>query len=387
MAGTSPLLARAQALVPKLAARAADTEARRSLLPEIFADLKAAGLHRMCQPERLGGAETPLDEAAEVVATLARGCGSTAWVTAVYTDHSILLGKFDPRAADDVWGRTPDAVISAGYLPSGTVERVDGGWRLAGTWGFASGCDYADWILLGSLLPVAPDHPVPHLCLVPRREVEIDDNWRVMGLAGTGSKNIVVKGAVVPDHRVFALPAANEGVSGPRLAEIPPLYRLPHVSTVPFMFEATALGSVESLYDMMADQIAKRSGTAGVKLAEVQSMQLHFAEAAAEIDCARLLLTRDLREAMAAMREGRTLTIKEKARNRRDQAYVSRLCRSAADELFAVAGSRGMFDDSVAQRKFRDVCAVSTHISAAWDIAGATFGRVAFGLDPASIFI
>jgi len=328
-----------------------------------------------------------LDEAAEIVATLARGCGSTAWGTAGFADHSILLGKFDPRAADDVWARSPDAVVSAGYLPSGTVERAEDGWRLAGTWGFASGCDYADWILLGSMLPVAPGHPVPHLCLVPRREVAIDDNWHVMGLAGTGSKNIVVKGAVVPDYRTLPLPVANEGATGPITPGVPPLYRLPHVSTVPFMFEATALGSVESLYDLMTDSVAKRSGTAGVRLAEVQSMQLHFAEAAAEIDCARLLLTRDLREAMAAMREGRPLTIKEKARNRRDQAYVSRLCRRAADGLFAASGSRGMFDDSVAQRKFRDVCSISTHISAAWDIAGATYGRVAFGLDPASIFI
>ena len=134
---------RAEALVPDLAARAAEAEAQRRMPDATFAAIKSAGLHRMSQPRRFGGLEQSQDETAEVIRTLARGCGSAAWVCSVYNDHAILVEKMDPRAADEVWRENPDATISAGYFPSGTAERVQGGWKLAGTWGFASGVDHA----------------------------------------------------------------------------------------------------------------------------------------------------------------------------------------------------------------------------------------------------
>ena len=381
----SQSVARAAALGDRLAARAERTEAERRMLPETLADLRTAGLLRLFQPRRYGGAEAPLTEATAVISTLARACGSTAWVASVYTDHSVLLGKFDPLAADEVWGSTPDALISAGYMPAGTVERVPGGWQIAGTWGFASGCDHADWLLLGSLLPDATGVPTPSLCLVSRKEVEIEDNWHVLGLCGTGSKNIRVDGVHVPVHRTLALTDAN-GDRVPNGRTVTPLYQLPHVSTVPFMFSATGLGIAESLLDAMIAAI-KQTQSRGQRLADIQALQIHVAESAAEIDCARQLLERDTEQAMAAVEAGRILTLKEKIRNRRDQAYMVKLCRSAVDRLFAAAGSRGLFESHVAQRKFRDMCAMSTHAALGWDIAATSWGRVAFGLDPGTPFI
>jgi len=297
----------------------------------------------------------------------------------------VLLGKFDPEAIDDVWGSNGDALISAGYAPSGTAERIEGGWRLAGTWGFASGCDHADWLLLGSFLPLDGEHAEPCLCLVPRADVRIDDNWQVIGLSGTGSKNLVVDGACVPDHRVLSLAVAN-GDEAPGGRPVSPLYRLPHVSTVPFMFSATGLGIAEGLLALMTQSLT--GGTSrGQRLAEVQALQIHLAESAAEIDSARLLIERDTREAMQAVDAGRALTLAEKARNRRDQAYSVRLCRTAVDRLFAAAGTRGLFSQHGAQRRFRDMCAMSTHVALGWDIAATTWGRVALGLQPQTPFI
>ena len=349
--------------------------------------MKAAGLHRMSQPKRFGGAERPFDETVEIVATLARGCASSAWVCGLWNDHAIILSKFDPRAADDVWGPNRDAVVSAGYIPSGTVERVDGGYRIAGTWGFASGCDYADWIMVGSMLPQAGGgHPMPSLCLLPRSECRIDDNWHFLGLAGTGSKNIVIESAVIPAYRTLPLPLNNIGIS-PERTDNGSLPRIPHAAVVPFHFVATAIGIAESLLAITVEALTKKSSVVGAQLAELQSIQLHIAESAAEIDCARGLVMRDLTEAMAAMQAGRELSVQEKARNRRDQGYASLICRRAADRLFAMAGARGMFQESAVQRKFRDMCAVSSHIITSWDIAGTTYGRVTLGLEPGTMFI
>ena len=379
---TAALMARATALVPVLAGRAEEAERLRQLPPATIDDLKRASLHRICQPRRFGGSEAPLDAAIEIVATLARGCASTAWVAAIHTDHAIIAGMMDPRAADDIWGDDADACISAGLTPGGTAERVDGGWRIAGTWGWSSGCDYADWLILNVLLPGADGGaPVPTFCLVPRAEITIDDNWHVMGLAGTGSKNVVVADAVVPDHRTRSTREINAGAGERGTGEPGPLYRLPHVATVPFLLAAPSLGVAESLLELLIDDLKDRQSRGG-KVAELATMQVHIAEAAAEIDSARLLAQRDCAAAMAAIVARRDLTLAERARGRRDQAYTTMLCRRASQRLFTAAGGTALFRSNAIECKFRDLQAISGHLALNWDFAGSTWGRIAFGLDP-----
>jgi len=381
-AAASELKSRAAALETTLAARAAATEQLRRLPDETIADLKEAGLHRICQPARFGGAEVPLDMACDIVATRARGCSSTGWVAGVYTDHQILIGMFDPRAADDVWGDNPDALVSAGFTPGGKNERVEGGWRISGSWEWSSGCDHADWLILGCLLPTGADGAIePNYCVVACDDVVIEDNWHVMGLAGTGSKNLHVESAFVPDHRALPFRMAGAGGAARGQTDAPALFRLPHPPCVPFMLAVPALGIAESLLDAVTEQMAGRSSR-GVRVAEHQTLQVHIAEAAAQIDAARLLMQRDTGEAMAAMHAGRELGDLERVRNRRDQAYLVRECRAAVDRLFTTLGGQGIFLDNALQRKFRDMHAMSGHFALNWDVAATTYGRVALGLDP-----
>jgi alkylation response protein AidB-like acyl-CoA dehydrogenase len=384
---TTDLKSRAEELVPRLEARAMETEAQRRIPDETIAELKEAGLHRICQPARFGGSEAPLDEACDIVATLSGGCSSTGWVTGVYTDHQILVGMFDPRASDDVWGDNPDNLVSAGFTPSGKAEPVEGGWRVTGSWGWSSGCDHANWLIVVTFLPSGDDGKAElNYCLVPRSEVTITDDWRVMGLAGTGSKSISVADAFVPTHRTLPgrLAAAGGKLRGQE--DAPALYRLPHPPCVPFLLVTPSLGIAESLLALVIKEMTTRSSR-GTPIAEYQSLQLHIAESAAEIDSARLLLMRDTGEAMVAMEAGFEITLVERARNRRDHAYVVRLCRQAVDRLFTAVGGQGVFLDNVAQRKFRDIHAMSGHLALNWDIAGTTYGRVALGLDPTARLI
>jgi alkylation response protein AidB-like acyl-CoA dehydrogenase len=370
-------------LAPTLLSRAEETEELRHLPAETLNDLRSHGLTRLCQPREFGGAELPLDRAVDILATLAQGCASSAWVCGVYTDHAILASMFAKRATQDIWQDTPQAVLSAGYHPMGKAEPADDGWRVSGKWGWVSGCDYADWFLCGAFLPKDNGAPIHHFFLVPRSEIEIEDNWHVLGLRGTGSKNIIVEGALVPNYRVLSFPMASGGAEVRGNDEDRPLYRLGHVSSVPFVFASVALGLAESLLAIMTDQIATRQSM-GRNLAELQSMQLHISEAAVEVDCARLLMMRDTSEAMAAMREQRPLTMLERGRNRRDMAYVARLCKSAGNRLHDMAGASGIFDSHITQRKYRDLQAAARHIGLSWDVAATTHGEIVFGLEPSS---
>src|SRR6185312_5236923 len=123
--------------------------------------------------------------------------GSSAWVASVHSEHSWVVGNFSEAAQRDVWGKNPFAVASASVAPNGTAEPVAGGHRLSGRWGFASGIDHAQWLLLGSMAKTS-GAPESRMFLVPIGQAEIIDDWDVMGLRGTGSKSLAVKDVMVP---------------------------------------------------------------------------------------------------------------------------------------------------------------------------------------------
>jgi alkylation response protein AidB-like acyl-CoA dehydrogenase len=378
----------ADALVSILQKRSAETELARSVPEDNILDLRDAGLTRMGQPKYLGGHELPFDQSVAAISRIARGCASTAWVCGVYNDHAITIGMFNSKAAEDIWGDNPDALVSAGFSPSGEVERTDGGWQLSGTWGWSSGCDHADWLMVVVMLPEhASDIVNPSFCLIPKRDVKIDDNWQVMGLAGTGSKNIIIENAYVPDHRTFSCKETNDG-SGRRIAnKAPPLFCLPRAGVIPFMLAAPSVGVAESCLKIHIDFLKMQKGTSGGSLDELSTMQMHVAEASAEIDCAKMLMQRDCQDAMAAMYNKKELTIEQRARCRRDMAYMVMLCRRAVNRLFTAAGGKGIFLENEMQRKFRDINAISAHFALNWDVAGTTYGKISLGLEADGLLI
>src|SRR5271169_4915519 len=147
------LLSRAEALIPVLRERADRAEELRRLPDETIADLHASGLFRILQPKRVGGSELPFRALVELVSTIARGDGSTAWVLANLAAHHWLLGMWPKEAQDEVWGQSPDNLIgSALIFPRGRGEKVAGGYRLSGRWPFSSGVDAASWNLFGAIV-------------------------------------------------------------------------------------------------------------------------------------------------------------------------------------------------------------------------------------------
>ncbi|MCP5070598.1 MAG: flavin-dependent monooxygenase, partial [bacterium] len=200
-------------LLPAISERAEKTEVARQLLPEAVRDLRDAGMFKLIQPKRWGGFE--LDPAALVRASVevARGCGSTGWCLGVLAVHNWMLGLYEEQAQADVWGDDPDTLLAASFAPTGQAERVSDGIRVSGRWSFASACDASRWMMVGAVLPSEDPIPDLRLILVPQDKYRIDDNWHVSGLAGTGSKDIVIDGAVVPEHHSLSLVQALGGYS------------------------------------------------------------------------------------------------------------------------------------------------------------------------------
>jgi alkylation response protein AidB-like acyl-CoA dehydrogenase len=331
-----------------------------------------------------GGYELPLEEAVSITATLAEGCGSTGWVQGVYADHCATLGMFPGGAQTDVWGESPDSLISSGFKPSGNAVPVDGGYRLSGRWPFSSGCDYADWVFLRSIVPAGPKGEAPDLCmfLVPKKDYTIIDNWHVMGLNGTGSKDIEINGEVfVPQHRVLSNEDLANGTGPGSDFNGGLLYRLPRMATVPFSLSAPLIGIAQHALQTFIQSMKARASV-DPRAAQEGAVQMRVAHASAEIDSSRALMLQDCREAMETLRRGVKLTLEQRARNRRDIAYIAYLCTRAVDRLFASAGGSAIYLSADAQRQFRDIHAAGGHISLSWDVSGTNYGKVIFGVAP-----
>ena len=228
----SELLSRAGALIEIVRARAQETEDNRRVADDVIQRMREAELFRILQPAAYGGFEYGFDVFADLVATIGRGCGSSAWVYGLGAVHQWFAACFPKEAQDEFWD-DPGAIAAGSYAPVGKTVAVDGGYRTTGVWSFASGCDNAQWYLLATMVPPAAgsDAPKPRFLLVPRGDARIDDNWHTMGLAGTGSKNIVADDLFVPAHRALAIADLAAGTSPGTLINTNPLYRQSFLSS------------------------------------------------------------------------------------------------------------------------------------------------------------
>jgi alkylation response protein AidB-like acyl-CoA dehydrogenase len=199
------LIGRGHALVSGFAERAAQCESDCRVSDEAVALFRETGLHKTLLPAAYGGYEMGFSALLETSFAIGKVCASSAWVCGLYMVHGWLGGLFSKQAQDELWGDDPGAFISGSYAPIGKATVVNGGYRLSGRFPFSSGVPGAVWNLCGAMLPIGPEgKPVPAFTLVPKADYRIDwQSWRPVGLAGTGSFDVIVDNAFVPDHRVL----------------------------------------------------------------------------------------------------------------------------------------------------------------------------------------
>lgn len=375
-------LERARALAPRLRERASACEALRRLPDESMKELQEAGLLRGLKPRRFGGFELDPWTFYQAVMEIAAACASSGWVLGVLGVHHWQLGLFPEKAQREVWEPDDSVQISSSYAPTGKVERVDGGFRLSGRWSFSSGCDHCQWVFLGGVAP--GDGPIPDMrtYLVPRSDYQIVDNWHVAGLCGTGSKDIVIDGAFVPEHRThrmldgFLLKSPGHAVNSG------PLYRLSFGCVFSSAIAVPAIGAARGALELFRAQTQSRVSTLdGQKSAEDPAVQARIADAAAEIDAARSALERDWRELQAHAATGAGIPLPPRVRCRADAARAVARGVNAVDRLFEASGGRAIFLDNPLQRVFRDVHAMRAHAFNNPDKASRLFGRFALAPD------
>lgn len=386
----SVILERIRAVIPEIGSRALQTELARQVPLANVELLRAAGLFRLVQPTLFGGLEADFELLAEAIQELAAACASTAWVCGLQAAHQWLLASFCIEAQHDVWDTMPEALLCGSYAPVARAVEVAGGYRLTGRWSFASGCDVSAWAFCAALIPAkSADAPFsPAFLLVPASEYRIDDDWHVVGLAGTGSKTLVLEDVFVPAHRLLYFSSTTSGdTPGSRHYRHNPTYRVPMLANIASCLASVSVGAAAGALRQFVDATAQRVTRGAVaggqsRMAEFPTVQVRVAEAAAAVDASREILLRDLRRRAATTRAGSAISVEERIESRRGQAYAVRLAVQATEALNASTGGQGLTLANPVQRAWRDANAVGRHISFNWDAVASMYGQLVLGLEP-----
>lgn len=386
------LVDRAKALAPSLRQRAAEANQLRRLPDSTWNDLVETGIVRGLQPARWGGGELHPREFYSAVIEVARAEGCAGWVAGIIGVHPWHTALYSKETQDEVWGEAPTTMNSSSYAPTGNAERVAGGFRVSGRWSFSSGCDHCRWVNLGAIAGGIDvdgrEMPDFRSFLLPRKDYRIDDNWHVAGLAGTGSKDIVVNGAFVPDHRSMSHWDLTLGRPMPGWELNPaPLYRLPFAAVFINTLTAAILGAAAGFLDAWIENSRGRKSGLGLVIAEDPFCQELVAQTSYAINSATLMFLSDCDEMMRSASAGEPLTLARRAQLRYNTTRSAELAALAVDRLFERGGGHAIFFDHPLQRRFQDIKAMTHHTAMNPDPAARLYGAAQLGLPILDMFL
>src|SRR5437879_4338351 len=297
------LVERARAMVPEIRALAEETEKNRQIAPHIIAKFREAELLRVTRPKEFGGFEYDGETALRIALTISAACASTGWAVNGAVSNGRSMSHCPIETQREIWAGDEDPFSCACFAPTGTATPVDGGYILNGSWSFASGVDHASWAYLGAFIDPPGKQP-PYegaFFLLPIGDCEVIDNWFVNGLCGTGSKDIAVTDVFVPSRRMLLFSDARAGTTPGAAYHKNPIYRMPLLINGASMLASTAVGAARGALDAYLEMINAGRKTRGalaggqLPMAGVHPGQLRYAEAAAHVEAAELILLPDIR--------------------------------------------------------------------------------------------
>ncbi|MBW2424264.1 MAG: hypothetical protein JRG86_08450 [Deltaproteobacteria bacterium] len=381
------LVAASRAILPILSEDADAGEQASSITPRVVQALQQAGAFRMTMPHWLGGMEADPVTQYEVIEALSIGDGAAGWVAMIGSDAGYFAGTISRELGRELFPN-PDILTCGVSAPSGTVERVEGGYRVRGRWAFASCCKHADWFKGACILtekgePVVGEggRPETRTAVLPIDEVEIIDNWHVTGLCGSSSNDIAVHDVLVPEHRVVG-----RAMAGAEPEEPPsPLYGywlmiMCNVSGVPMGIARRAIDE--------ACEIANGKFAYGTKdlVRDDALLQARIGRAETAWHAARAFLIETVDELWQTLLRGDELSLDLRSRFRQCNLHGFHVGREVTQSMYELAGSRAFYRPHPLERAFRDQAVAANHLLVR-EGGYAEIGRVSLGIDPQSFVL
>jgi len=370
-------------MVSTLRARAAEAETLRQLPQATIDEVAAAGAFGLVMPTEVGGWNLGLRSLTNVTRILAQGCVSSGWTLSFFMLHNWFVVRSSAELQADVFADRPYAMLPCPLAPTGKAVPVEGGYRMTGRWGWATGVQHGDWVMVNTLID-RDGVPEARFCLAPIADVEIVDVWHTSGMRGTGSNDVVADDVFVPEHRsITSAELRSENPPG-ALFNDNPFIRYPLTPVLAMVGASPALGGAEAAVDLFRDHIRTRvlPYSAGDKQAEQPTSQLRLAEARATVRAAHLVWRDAIDQISDVYDAGGQIPLSERGRFRLAASHVVRLSRQAVNIVVEGAGASVYFLDSPLQRIQRDLETLKGHVVFDWDRTAQLAGKLELGIEP-----
>lgn len=376
-------IAAVRALLPAIAARAAETDRSGNVPAETIRELEDAGLFGVLTPRAFGGSALGWETFFSVVNEIGTVCGSTGWVFGVLTGHNHMLTRYPVEVQEEILGDPRNHVSVVFRLTDAwSATPTEGGYIINGGQGrFCSGVDYAKWIGINVIITDGPNAGQMAFAMIEQERVEKLDDWQVLGMRGTQSRSIVIEDLFVPEGRMSLAMDLGGPPVGPAAQEAA-FYEWPYFALAPFAIVGSPLGVARGMIDEAVSSVnGKLKGCDDEIVAGKAAVFGRLSNASADIEMATELVRADCRR----IDEGRFAEASplEHARFRRDLAAAPQKARKAANSLFEATGGSGIYDKSAIGRMMRDVNSGAAHYAFTDDVSGPNYGRALCGLPPA----
>lgn len=352
------LVQRARNLSRLLAEQAHEAEQLRRPTDEVIQALKDAEIFKLMSPRVYGGLELDLDTFFEVGLALSEGDASMAWVANFYIEHVWIFCLFPKEFQEELFADKSFALAPAMLSPTGQVTKEDGGYRLNGRWSWSTGIMHADWVLPAAIVTGADGKRAPMFFALPRSQVEVEDVWYVDGMQGTGSNDVIIRDAFIPEGRMLSFQDMIEGETPGAKVHSNPLYRTPMLPTLGLAAAMPALGQARACVRMFQERLHDRMQNGGTRRVGTAA-KMRLAHAEVRVDQIYLLL-RNLVEEVMRLRNSATRI--DRTRWATQLAFAVDQCKSVIAYVCEAAGASGHFQSSPLGRAARDINTVGAHI-------------------------
>lgn len=360
-------------------------DARVNLTDDTVKVLKDSGGFRLLLAKDLGGYEEHPNEFLDWVIAAGIHQPAAGWVAGVVGVHPWEISFMHPKLQQEVYGDDPDTWTASPYAPFGRARPVDGGFLLSGDWPYSTGTDFCQWVILGGIVAdpggrrQAGPPDVRHFML-PRGDYQIvEDSWNVMGLKGTGSKNVRMTDVFVPDYRVSEAWKVVEGVYAEERRPGNPLYAMMFGIMFPAAIAAGTLGIAEGALRVQRTYMEGRVSVSGSVAKTDPAYLSALAVAEADLAASKCHLKHIVSELYDSVAAGNKITPQQRLLFRRNQVRATDRVFESIAPLARLSGSAGIQEVNDLERWWRDLQTAITHVCNVRDAAYVSWGLNSFG--------
>lgn len=339
-----------QRVLDEVRQRREEFDSRSHVPRDMIERFRDVGIYRAATPRCFGGDALPPAQFLRLVERIAEADGSAGWV-ASFGSASTYLTALPRQTLAELYADGPDLVFAGGLFPIQPATQVEGGWRVSGTWKFASGCKGAD--VLGVGIGIGGPGGKPRTALLRAKDVEIVENWNVVGLKGTGSHDLKLDNAFVPDDWTF--------IRGGQSNIDEPLYRYPTIAYAAQVLAVVNLGLARAALDEIT-RMASSSGVTGApKMGDRAYVRIEIGKAEAELQAARGFFYDATETVWESILAGDAVTPEQVSQLRLAAVHVSRAGADVVRRAYTLAGTTAIYLNHPLQRYLRDAMVVTQH--------------------------